>query len=102
MPLTENFILRQIKYYKTHNTGDCLPLWNGPYASLRQLLSEENVEGIRKKLDSIYIDDLWGLDYNQINSWNLKPYEECFSNCLQVICSELGIQNESREKSIER
>ena len=88
---SNDFIKRLIQYYKTHDTGNCLPIWTGPYHSLRKFLSEENIAEIRNKLNTIYIDDLWGLDYNQINSWHLPPYEVCFDKCLNTISSELSL-----------
>lgn len=88
---SKEFVLRQIKYFKSHNAGNCLPIWDGPYKSLTDNLNQENVDAIIKKLESLYIDDLWGLDYNQINSWQIEPYDTCFNECLKVICSELTL-----------
>lgn len=88
---SKEFVLRQIKYFKSHTAGECLPIWDGPYKSLTDNLNQENVDAIITKLESLYIDDLWGLDYNQQNSWQLPPYEICFNECLKVICDELKI-----------
>lgn len=97
---SKEFVLRQIKYFKTHNAGDCLPIWDGPYKSLTDNLIQENVDNITQKLESLYIDDLWGLDYNQVNSWQISPYEICFNECLKVICEELKIDGNRPIESI--
>lgn len=97
---SKQFIQRLVSYYKTHTDSDCLPIWTGVYGPLRAWLVNEDLDSIRKKLDSIYIDDLWGIDYNQVNSWNIRPYETCFDSCLNLIASELQITNTSREDTI--
>lgn len=97
---SDQFIKRLVSYYKTHTDSDCLPIWTGVYGSLRQWLVNEDIGSIRTKLNSIYIDDLWGIDYNQINSWNIRPYDVCFDVCLKIIESELGITHVSRENTI--
>lgn len=99
---SDEFIKRLIRYYKTHVDADCLPIWTGAYASLREYLVNENITAIRQKLDTLYIDDLWGIDYNQINSWKLPPYDLCFDECLSVISRELNIAHTSREDIIQQ
>lgn len=99
---SDQFIKRLVSYYKTHTDSDCLPIWTGCYGPLRTWLVNEDVDAIRKKLNSIYIDDLWGIDYNQINSWNIRPYEICFDSCLNIIETELGISHGSRENTIKQ
>jgi len=100
-PPSDQFIKRLITYYKTHSESSCLPIWTGVYNHLRELLDKEDVNGLRNKLDTLYIDDLWGLDYNQANSWQIPPYDDCFHQCLDTINSELKFYSESPEKTVE-
>jgi len=98
---SNQFIHRLIHYYKTHTEVSCLPIWTGTYTHLRELIDKEDIVGLRSKLDTLYIDDLWGLDYNQQNSWKLPPYESCFNMCIDTMASELKFYNESNEKTVE-
>ncbi len=98
---SNQFIHRLIDYYKTHTEVSCLPIWTGTYSHLRELIDKEDIGGLRNKLDTLYIDDLWGLDYNQQNSWKLPPYESCFNMCIDTMASELKFYNESIEKTVE-
>ncbi len=99
---SDRFIRRLITYYKTHTEVSCLPIWTGTYSHLRELIDKEDINGLRSKLDTLYIDDLWGLDYNQQNSWKLPPYESCFNMCIDTMASELKFYNESSEKTVEQ
>lgn len=101
MTPSDTFIKRLVSYYKTHTELSCLPLWTGTYADLREYLTKEDVGLIRKKLDELYISDLWGIDYNQKNDWNLPPYETCFDTCLKTIAYEMGISKESVIEQLE-
>jgi len=99
---SDEFVKRLIKYYKNHTDDSCLPIWTGAYGPLRKFLLNEDVEEIHKKFDNIYIDDLWGMDYNQKNSWHLPPYDSCFNRCLSTASNELKFHHESKEKSVEK
>lgn len=99
---SDEFIKRLIQYYKTHVDADCLPIWTNSYSHLRKALDEEDINSTRNILESVYINDLWGIDYNQKNDWKLPPYEFCFDECLSVIASELGIVDSSREIIIQQ
>lgn len=97
---SEQFVKRLISYYKTHTDSECLPIWTGVYGPLREWLTNEDIPAIQKKMETLYIDDLWGIDYNQQNSWKLRPYEQCFDSCLSIIAEDMDIKYESREHVI--
>jgi len=99
---SDQFLQRIIKYYKTHSELNCLGLWTGTYSHIREHVDKENLTELRSTLDNLYIADLWGLDYNQKNDWHLRPYEECFIECIDLIALELGMEYNFGTDVVER